>query len=92
MAFLNSRGEKKGETIIWILEKNELEFSEDEFLELVKGITELGLFAYLDKERPAFKNLLMEIYENDLIGRFEPEDLEYVFEQALLDLRGNLRF
>ncbi len=91
MSKLNSYGHRSDSAIVWILEGNELEFSQDEFLEIAGSLTHEGLFSILDRIRPAMKSQLYQIYHKDLSSHLEIEDLEYAMEQCILDLKDRLR-
>ena len=87
MAQLHSQGGIKGDTVQWFLEGNQLDFTLGEFEMLVQGIRSEGLFACLERERPALLDQLLAIcrplFEEDA-------DLQFILEQTFLDLAHKL--
>jgi hypothetical protein len=91
MAILHSVGSEKNGIIVWILEKNEFEFTKDEFVTLTDNIRHNTVFEILEKERPSLKAQLLAIFRQDFSEDMESEDFEFQVEQALLTLRSNFR-
>ena len=94
MAHLESKGHRSGGMVVWIVERNRLEFTEDEFREMISGIQTHGLFTYLEHERPALKSQLLSMgktfpHLEGLDVLTQNTEIEFLFEQALLHL--NLR-
>lgn len=91
MAHLESKGHLKSGTVHWTVERHRLEFTEEEFRNMISGIQRQGLFAYLEYERPALKSQLLDIGRG--IARIQgleedqvESELEFLFEQALINL------
>ncbi len=95
MAHLESKGHITSGTVFWIVERHRLDFTEDEFREIVSGIQRQGLFAYLDRERPALKSQLLGIgrtlpHLGGMDAASQNVEIEFLFEQALLNLSRRL--
>lgn len=83
-------------TVVWIVERHRLEFTRDEFKEMISGIQRQGLFAYLEYERPALKSQLLGIgrdlpHLDGLDPREQSTEIEFLFEQALLNLNVRIQ-
>lgn len=87
MAQLHSQGGIKGDTVQWLLEGNQLDFTLDEFTAMVHGVRSEGLFFYLERERPALLHQLLVICR-PLVE--QDDDLQFVLEQIFLDLVARL--
>lgn len=90
---LQNRGKRQGDQIVWLLFNHGIEFTEDEFDEIIYSIRQKGLFQYLNSERPALKSRLTSILETELPqGIFETEvDIEFYLEQCLLGLNDRVK-
>ena len=93
MRKLQSPGRREGDQVVWLLFGNRIEFGIGEFQELQQGIRDSGLFAFIDRERPALRNHLETILYQSLpdYEDWENADLEHVLEQCLIDLKDRIR-
>lgn len=87
---LHSRGHRSGDAVLWQLNNHLFEFTAGEFLDIIQGIRETGLFQFLNNERPALRDQLISI-GRDLDPEAEEDELEHKFEQCLLDLKERVR-
>ncbi|MBW7858104.1 MAG: hypothetical protein H3C43_07425 [Leptonema sp. (in: Bacteria)] len=89
---LQNRGKRQGDQVVWLLFNHSIEFTEDEFTEIIYSIREKGLFWYLNSERPALKSRISTILATELPeGIFETEvDTEFYLEQCLLGLNDRV--
>lgn len=95
MAHLESKGHVSSGTVVWIVERHRLDFTEDEFRGIISGIQRQGLFAYLEAERPVLKSQLLGIgrdlpHLEGLDTASQNVEIEFLFEQALLNLSQRL--
>ena len=93
MRKLQSQGKREGDQVVWLLFGNRIEFGLSEFQELQQGIRDRGLFAFIERERPALRNHLETILYQALpdYEDWENTDLEHVLEQCLIDLKDRIR-
>lgn len=84
-----------GKNIFWYLYAHRIEFTEEEFLDLVKNIKRHGLFSYLEKERPVLKEHLIAIIRSSVDASFwegfknetaKEKYIEAFLEQCLLEI------
>lgn len=88
-----NRGQREGDQIVWLLFNHRIEFVQSEFDEIIYAIRNGGLFAYLDRERPALRSRMSGILSEELPeGVFESAgEEEFFLEQCLLGLRDRVR-
>lgn len=95
MKLSNSKYKIEGNQIYWILYSNRIEFTSDEFIELVKNIKKVGLFSYLEKERISLKHQLLKIINDSIEPQFwenldtkvtKEKYIESFLEQCVLDI------
>ncbi len=89
MVPIQSSGNAKGSVVYWMLDRHRIEFTRDEFREMVGAIQSRGLFAYLLAERPALHSQLVSIVKAALTDVDESE-IEFILEQALLNLNSRI--
>lgn len=90
MRKLHSKGFAKGETVVWLLEGHQVDFSKPELTEIISGIKEVGILSTLRNQRPSLEGTLRQIVE-DAGGKGGHEELDdatlqFLLEQCLLDL------
>ncbi len=86
---IQSSGHLSGAIVTWMLDRNRIEFTFDEFREMTAAIHAGGLFKYLTGERPALLSQLTSIVR-DKVPDIEETEMEFVLEQALLNLQSRL--
>lgn len=95
MKLSNSKYKIEGNQIYWILYSNRIEFTIEEFMELVKNIKKIGLFSYLEKERISLKHQLLKIINDSIDAHFwenldtkisREKYIESFLEQCILDI------
>ncbi len=95
MKLSKSRYKIEGNHIYWILYSNYIEFTVDEFKEIVSHIKKEGLFRYLEKERKVLKDQLLKIIEDSTESEFweqlDPKTskekyIESFLEQCILNI------
>jgi hypothetical protein len=93
MIAYQNRGRREGDQIVWLLFNHRIEFIDTEFEEILHAIRNGGLFAYLDRERPALRSRLTDILSRELPEGIFPSALEEEFylEQCILGLGDRLR-
>lgn len=87
MFYIKSSGYVRDGMVVWILEGEEIDFTEGEFADLVYNLKRRKLFVYLREARPALLDALQIRFRKPLedLG-LEDEDLESRLETALVDL------
>lgn len=87
MFYIKSSGYVRDGLVVWILEGEEIDFTEGEFSDLVINLKRRKLFDYLREARPALLDALQIRFRKPLeeLG-LEDEDLESRLETALVDL------
>jgi hypothetical protein len=87
MFYIKSSGYMRDGLVVWILEGEEIDFTEGEFADLVFHLKRRKLFAYLREARPAVLDALQIRFRKSIeeLG-LEDEDLESRLETALVDL------
>lgn len=89
MSSIKARGYFRNGILIWELRGNQLEFTVDEFREIIDGIRGMGLIPFLDRERPALRDQLLCIFK-DFQEDEGGEELQYLLEQSLLEIFDSL--
>ncbi len=78
--------------IFWNLESEQIDFTGGEFDELVAHLRTGGLFAYLERHRPALLAQLLSMFQHTMDEmELEPGDVEQALETRLMDLHRQLR-
>ena len=91
MPSIQTRGFIEDDTIYWELEGNQIEFTLQEFEELIQGQVETGLFNFLRNVRPALLDWIFSIYRETMESDEEEKELEYILEQCLFGLEQKVR-
>lgn len=100
MKLSKSRHKIEGNFIYWILDSNYIEFTLEEFQDLVSHIKRVGLFTYLEKERIALKHQLLNIVynsiETDFWAELDPKIskekyIESFLEQCILNIDSKIK-
>ncbi|GIX42488.1 MAG: hypothetical protein KatS3mg129_2221 [Leptospiraceae bacterium] len=95
MKLTHSKSKIEKDQIQWYLYAYRIDLSKNELFDIVKNIKQIGLFNYLDKERPALKSQLISILENSVEQDFwenidpkisKEKYMESFLEQCLLDI------
>lgn len=76
--------------VIWDLEGHQIEFTLDEFRELMDGLGKSRLFSVLERVRPTLKSQLVALF-SDRYSLDDEKELEYLLEQCLFGLERKVR-
>ncbi|MEQ9364578.1 MAG: hypothetical protein RIF32_10055 [Leptospirales bacterium] len=93
MFFINSSGHKDEDfgMVFWQLEEEQIDFTGDEFEELIAHLRTGRLFEYLKTHRPALRDQLLRMFQTTLAEMdLEENDIEHALESRLLDLHRRL--
>jgi hypothetical protein len=91
--FINSSGHKDEDfgMVFWQLEEEQIDFTGDEFEELIAHLRTGRLFEYLKTHRPALRDQLLRMFQTTLAEMdLEENDIEHALESRLLDLHRRL--
>ena len=95
MKLSHSKSKIHKDQVHWYLYAYRIDLSKDELIDIVKNIKQVGLFSYLEKERPALKSQLISILDssvephfwNDLNTKITKEKyMESFLEQCLIEI------
>ncbi|MFN3604121.1 MAG: hypothetical protein ACK4UJ_05365 [Leptonema sp. (in: bacteria)] len=95
MKLTNSKYRLEGDVILWIFYSNKIEFTREEFEDLVQNIRKIGLFPYLEKERITLKHLLLKIISDSIESSYwettdpkipKEKKIESFLEQCILEI------
>jgi len=95
MKLSHSRSKIDNDQIHWYLYAYRIDLSKSELIDIVKNIKQIGLFSYLEKERPALKYQLINILQksvephfwNDLDPKITKEKyMESFLEQCIIEI------
>lgn len=95
MKLSHSRSKIDNDQIHWYLYAYRIDLSKSELIDIVKNIKQIGLFSYLEKERPALKSQLINILQksvephfwNDLDPKITKEKyMESFLEQCIIEI------
>ncbi|MBX7058067.1 MAG: hypothetical protein K1X75_08360 [Leptospirales bacterium] len=91
MLDLSSQGRRENGLIVWRSGRQDIEFTESEFEELILALRRERLFDLLLRSRPALRDQLIALFGPDLAEEgLELEDFQNRLETALLDLAARL--
>lgn len=79
--------------IYWYLDGHQIDFTIEEYREMIQQIRASGLYIYLKEFRPALQSRLEGIVSdfNERSGNFlEEDEKEFFLEQVLFDLENRL--
>ncbi|MDH5654826.1 MAG: hypothetical protein OEZ34_02890 [Spirochaetia bacterium] len=88
-----SRVQNSGPQILWFLNGHRMDFSKEEYREMISEIRRRGLFPYLSDERPALLQRLHGIvddYNQTAEEPVEDPEREFILEQMIFDLQSKL--
>lgn len=73
--------------VIWQLEEEQIDFTGDEFEDLIAHLRVGRLFEYLQSHRPALRDQLLRLFQSTIEEMdLEENDVEHALESRLLDL------
>jgi hypothetical protein len=90
---LHSTIRKSGSVLIWILDGHQIDFTPDEFRDMIAAVRGRGLFEYLKRERPSLHSRLIQILKQgcDAVRiPFEEINAEHLLEQLIVDLERRI--
>ena len=93
MRDFNSRIQTSDSMIYWFLNGNQMDFTYEEYREIVVQIRRIGLYKYLTFERPVLYERLQKILDEYNDSSSEPIDdheREYVLEQMIFDIESRI--
>jgi hypothetical protein len=93
MRDFNSRVQTSDAIIYWFLNGNRLDFTFNEYREMVLHIRRNGLFHFLQRERPALYeslNQIIDAYNANTSEPIEDGEREYTLEQMIFDLESKI--
>jgi len=90
MLQIQSSGYFQNGIIYWELDRNQFEFTQDEFTELLEKQAQNGLFTYLENQRPNTMNQILALFSANYDSEDEKKELEYFLEQCLIDLQRKI--
>ncbi len=95
MKLSHSKSKIDKDQIHWYLYAYRIELSKSELIDIVKNIKQMGLFSYLEKERPALKSQLIYILQNSVDPHFwndldpkitKEKYMESFLEQCIIEI------
>jgi hypothetical protein len=101
MKLTNSKAKIEKDQIQWYLYSYRIDLTKEELFEMIKNIKQMGLFNYLDKERPALKSQLISIIELSVESNFwdnldqrisKSKYIESFLEQCLLEIYNKIKY
>lgn len=93
MFFIKSSGYKDEDfgMVFWQLEEESIDFTGDEFEDLIAYLRTGRLFEYLQRHRPALRDQLLRMFQATLEEMdLEENDVEHALESRLLDLHRRI--
>ncbi|MCS7205683.1 MAG: hypothetical protein NZ853_08290 [Leptospiraceae bacterium] len=100
MKLSQSKSKIYGDHIHWFLYSHRIELTRNELIEIIKHIKQVGLFTYLQKERPVLKESLIHIIQKSVEPEFwdhfdsqlsKEKYIESFLEQCLIDIYSKLK-
>ena len=91
MFFIKSSGHAEYGMVFWNLEGEQIDFTSDEFEELVVALRSGSLFAFLGERRPALRDQLLRMFHTTMLEmELDEGDVEHALETRLMDLHRRI--
>ncbi len=100
MKLTQSKFKVSGEQINWYLYAHRIELSKNELMEIINNIKRMGLFKFLEKERPILKDILVRIVLENVESIFwenldkkipTEKYIEHYLEQCLIEIYNHIK-
>lgn len=77
--------------VFWDLDEEQIDFTSDEFEELIRSLRTGRLFTHLEQHRPALRDQLLRMFQPtaEEMG-LESGDVEHALEARLMDLHRRI--